>query len=370
MVKLLMSIALVFLHLMIPVAIQASEPSEEITQMIATLGLREHSVPVRELPGWKVPEKVVVWMQTEEQLEGLRAVAPGVEIVGVTSPAQATEHIGDAQVLLGICQEPLLAKAEQLHWVQVYWAGVEDCTILPGMRKGRIILSNGQRIGSPALADHAIAMMMMLMRGLDIFHANQNADLWQRNSGANLLELGGRTVLVVGLGGIGTQVAWRAHNLGMRVLATRNSSRNGPDYVDYVGLADEAISLAKQADVVINATPLTDSTRGMFNRAFFDAMKESAYFISVGRGASTVTDDLVAALEKGQITGAGLDVTEPEPLPAGHPLWSTSRVIISPHVASRSDRSFQRLWLLVQENLRRYVEGDALLSVVNIERGY
>jgi phosphoglycerate dehydrogenase-like enzyme len=184
------------------------------------------------------------------------------------------------------------------------------------------------------------------------------------------MELEGRTVLVVGLGGIGTQTAKRAHGLGMRVIATRGSRREGPPYVDYVGLADETLELARQADIVINTAPLTDETRGMFNAAFFRAMKPTAYFVSVGRGASTVTEDLIAALKNGEIAGAGLDVTDPEPLPWGHPLWTTPRVLISPHTAGRSDKGRDRLFLLVAENLRRYVAGDPLLSVVDLERGY
>ena len=128
--------------------------------------------------------------------------------------------------------------------------------------------------------------------------------------------------------------------------------------------------MASEADVVVNAAPLTDSTRGMFNSAFFTAMKPSAYFISVGRGKSTVTEDLIKALDSGQIAGAGLDVTDPEPLPDNHPLWSTPGVIITPHVAGRSREAFQRVEALVAENLRRYVSGEPLLSVVNIERGY
>ena len=99
-------------------------------------------------------------------------------------------------------------------------------------------------------------------------------------------------------------------------------------------------------------------------------MKPTAYFISVGRGGSTVTDDLMAALNNGDLAGAGLDVTDPEPLPADHPLWDMPRVIITPHTAGRSDKSRERLFLMVQENLRRYVAGEPMLSVVNIERGY
>jgi len=196
---------------------------------------------------------------------------------------------------------------------------------------------------------------------------------WQRDielGSGEFMDLEGRTALVVGLGGIGTQTAKRAHGLGMRVVATRGSRREGPAYVDYVGLADEVIELAASADVVINTAPLTERTRGMFNAEFFTAMKSTAYFISVGRGASTVTADLIEALENGEIAGAGLDVTDPEPLPEGHPLWATPRVIISPHAAGRSDRSRDRLFLLVEENLRRYIAGEPMLSVVNIERGY
>jgi phosphoglycerate dehydrogenase-like enzyme len=257
--------------------------------------------------------------------------------------------------------------------VQVYSSGVDRCVPNPSLHKGDKLLTNGQRIASPALAEHAIAMMMALVRGLDLYHTNQMRGQWVRDTGLArevFMELEGRTVLIVGLGGIGTQTARRAHGLGMRVIATRGSRREGPDYVDYVGLAHEVNDLATQADVVINTAPLTDSTRGMFNAEFFDAMKPTAYFISVGRGASTVTDDLVAALQQGKIAGAGLDVTDPEPLPEGHVLWTLPRVLISPHTAGRSDKSRDRLFLLVQENLRRYVAGEPMLSVVDISRGY
>jgi len=351
-----------------------TEADRTATQaMIEQIGLRESATPVRELPGWRKPTKVVAWLDSPERLAALQAAAPGVDIVRVENGEQAAAAVGDAQVLLGFCDEQILSRGPQLHWIQVYWAGVEDCVSQASMRRGDKVLTNGQRIASPALAEHAIALMMALVRGLDVYHGNQLRGSWQREVGlerGDFMELEGRTVLIVGLGGIGTQTAKRAHGLGMRVIATRGSRREGPAYVDYVGLADETVDLARQADVVINTAPLTDETRGMFNAAFFAAMKSTAYFVSVGRGASTVTDDLVAALNNGDIAGAGLDVTDPEPLPEGHPLWTTPRVLISPHTAGRSDRSRDRLFLLVAENLRRYVAGDPLLSVVDIERGY
>jgi len=337
------------------------------------LGIRESGTASRDLEGWKPPSKVLVRLDREERLAGLQAVAPGVEIVPVSTPAEAAAQAADAQVLIGFCDEEILSVAPQLHWVQVYSSGVDRCVVNKGMKTGNKLLTNGQRIASPALAEHAIAMMMALARGLDVYHLNQQDRTWQRNvdlGSGEFLELAGRTVLVVGLGGIGTQVAKRAHGLGMRVIATRGSRREGPEYVEYVGLADELLELTGQADVVINTAPLTDRTRGLFDAEFFSTMKPTAYFVSVGRGASTVTDDLMTALEKGEIAGAGLDVTDPEPLPPDHPLWTTPRVIISPHTAGRSDRNRDRLYLLVQENLRRYVNGEPLFSQVNIEKGY
>lgn len=349
----------------------APEPAVQV--LIEQLDLQESATATRDLAGWSPPKKIVVRQGRPGALAEYQALAPGVEFVIVESVEQARIEAVDAQAVLGFCDEQMLADSPGLFWIQVYAAGVENCVEYPAMRKGNKLLTNGQRIGSPALAEHAIAMMMMLARGLDVYYANQLRGEWQQETEldrTDLLELEGRTLLVVGLGGIGTQVAKRGHGLGMRVLATRNSRREGPDYVDYVGLSDELNELAAKADVVINTAPLTDQTRGMFNAAFFDAMKPEGFFITVGRGASTVTDDLVAALKTGAIAGAGLDVTDPEPLPKGHPLWSMPRVIITPHTAGRSDKGRDRLYLMVKENLRRYVNGEPMLSVVDIERGY
>jgi phosphoglycerate dehydrogenase-like enzyme len=344
-----------------------------VAQLIGELGLRETATAARDLPGWRPPVKILVRLLPDDQLSDFQAVAPGVELVAVESVEEAAKNVPGAQAIIGYCNQQVFSAEPTLQWVQVYSAGVERCLANDGIREGDKLLTNGQKIGSPALAEHAVAMMMLLARGLDVYHSNQLKGTWQRQTGlarADHVELTGRTVLVAGLGGIGTQVAKRAHALGMRVIATRGSRREGPDYVAYVGLADELNQLAEQADFVINTVPLTDKTRGIFNKTFFDAMKSEAFFISVGRGASTVTDDLVSALKDGSIAGAGLDVTDPEPLPEGHPLWSMPRVIISPHTAGRSDRSLKRLSLLVRENLRRYVAGEPMLSVVNIERGY
>jgi phosphoglycerate dehydrogenase-like enzyme len=182
--------------------------------------------------------------------------------------------------------------------------------------------------------------------------------------------LDGRTLLVVGLGGIGTEVARRAQALGMTVIAIRNSSREGPPFVSEVGLSADLLAFARRADVIVNTLPLTAQTRGIYDKAFFDAAKHGALFINVGRGASVVTSELVAALGDGRIGGAGLDVTDPEPLPADHPLWRAPNVLITPHVSANVELGEEPRWLITRENLRRFAAGGRLLSEVDIPRGY
>jgi phosphoglycerate dehydrogenase-like enzyme len=158
--------------------------------------------------------------------------------------------------------------------------------------------------------------------------------------------------------------------LGMKVVATRNSGHEGPEFVNYVGLPDELLKLAKEADVIVNAAPLTTATTGIFNANFFRVVKPTAYFINVARGGSVVTADLVAALNEHRIAGAGLDVVDPEPLPANHPLWRAPNVIITPHISGAADLPREERWLVARENLRRYIAGEKLLSVVDLAKEY
>ena len=238
------------------------------------------------------------------------------------------------------------------------------------MRNGGIILTNMQRVNGSSVSEHAMALILTLTRQINAYLANQSAGKWERRPRQQLMDLDGHTMLVAGLGGIGTMIAEHAHAFGMHVIATRNSGHEGPSFVDYVGVADELPKLIGQADIVVNVTPLTPKTTGLFNAAMFERMKPGAYFINVGRGKSVVTDDLLAALQTGGIAGAGLDVVDPEPLPKDHPLWQARNVVITPHVAGNSELKLDRAWLVMRENLRRYVAGDTLFSVVDVKRGY
>lgn len=348
-------------------------PDAETERLIAELGLAEGSVPVREHPRWQPDGPVVVAVDGPERLAWLQEVAGEAELVAVTSLAEAEAALPGASALLGVCSAALIEAGESLHWVQSYSAGVDRCVDTPALAERNMILTNAQRLYGPAIAEHVMGMMFMLARGLDVYHLRQADGRWERgleDYADSTWELADRTLLVVGLGGIGTEIARRASALGMDVIATRASSREGPPFVSYVGLADELHTLAGRADIIVNATPLVPATEDLFDAEFFAAAKPGSYFINIGRGRSVVTEDLLAALESGRIAGAGLDVTDPEPLPEGHPLWRMPRVVITPHISARTEGSSERRWLLVRENLRRYVAGEPLLSVVDIDKGY
>jgi phosphoglycerate dehydrogenase-like enzyme len=348
---------------------------EAAAELVARFELRAGAVPVRERAGWAPPRKVVV--ADAPLADHLRTVAPGVEIVGVQglrNYAGMAAVVEGADVLIGLCTPEIVARGTSLKWIQLLNAGADSCATIPAVAERGILVTNLQRIQGPHMAEHAIALLLSLARALPVYAAEQNAggftQGFRETRAERPIEVEGKTLLVVGLGGIGTEVAKRAHGLGLRVIATRNSRREGPDYVEYVGLADEYRTLAARADVVVNSTPLTPETRGMFDAAFFAAMKDDAFFINIGRGESVVTADLTAALQAGTIGGAGLDVTDPEPLPPGHPLWSMRNVIVTPHIATSSDFRSDRTLTLVAENVRRYLRGDALLSVVDLAAGY
>src|SRR5256885_2260336 len=352
-------------------ALGAAEPSVQgasAARLIEKLGLRIAPQPVRERRGWRPPRIVLVSEQLHELLPALQQEAPRAKLIEVS--AATPREIAAADATIGVCSAEVLAQAKQLQWIQWPAAGVERCLQQPLMRERHLLLTNLQRTMGPSMAEHVLGMMLVLSRHLDYFLKEQQQARWVGDDAPHLADLEGKTVLVVGLGGIGTEVARRAHAFGMRVIATRASGHTGPDYVSYVGLPDELLKLARDADFIVNCAPLTPQTTGIFNREFFASLKPGAYFISVGRGRSTVTADLIAALNGGQLAGAALDVVDPEPLPSDRPLWRLPNLIITPHVSADTPLAEEQRTALLRENLRRYVAGEPMLSVVDIERGY
>lgn len=347
-------------------------PADEVA-LIERHALAEAQAPVRERADWRALRKIVVADMEPGRLDWLRQGLPAdVHIVGARNAAEALEQVTDADALIGFCSEELLERGVDLVWVQVLVAGVEGCVDLPAMQARQPLLTNMQRVTGPVIAEHVMALTLALARALPDYQRAQDAERWDREAPAprGPMSLEGRRLLVVGLGGIGIEVARRAHAFGMEVHAVRASRPEGPEFVARVVLPEGLAAELAEADVVVNALPLTPETEGQFDRAMFEAMPAHALFINVGRGGTVVTADLVAALEEGLIGGAGIDVTEPSPLPSGHPLWRAPNTLITPHVAARSELGFAVRWEVVRANLRRYLEGEPMLSVVDLERGY
>lgn len=346
-----------------------STPAE--ADLISELGLHVAPQPIRERSGWSPPHKILTDPRLHGELEALRQIAPAVTFVEVTDQTPRVD-IADADAAIGICAAAVLQATPRLQWIQWPAAGVEQCVRQAFVREHRPLITNMQRAAGPSMAEHVMGMMLVSSRQLNYFMREQDHQHWAADSAdmPQPFDLNGKTILIVGLGGIGTEVAMRAHAFGMRVIATRASGSGGPDYVSYVGAPNELLTLAKDADFIVNCTPLTPQTTGIFDKAFFTAMKPSAYFFNVGRGGSVVTADLIAALKSQRIAGAGLDVTDPEPLPHDSPLWRMPNVIITPHVSAVTPLADKTRNAVIRENLRRYVAGDAMLSVVDIDRGY
>jgi phosphoglycerate dehydrogenase-like enzyme len=369
-----------FLVILVSLNIQnclAVEATSQAETMLAELSIREASQPISSDPNWHYPKRIVLVSPVSESdmnpetVKSLKLAAGSAELSIIFDAEKDKEKIAIADVFLGRCTG-VHTNMNNLRWVQHFSAGVENCIGKDIIKDNNILLSNMKGVYGPGIAEHVVAMIFTFSRGLHQFQKQQFESSWDRSLGSSypMMEVRGKTLLVVGLGGIGSEIAWRANALGMKVIATRNSSRDKPEYVEYVGFANEISNLAKQADFIVNATPLTSSTRGLFNKEFFDVMKPSSYFINIGRGKSVITEDLVVALKTGKLAGTGLDVVEPEPLPANHVLWQMPNVIITPHISARSDLVMARFWIFVRENLRRYVQGERLLNIVNIKKEY
>jgi len=352
----------------------AVAPDPKAVEVIRELGLMESPTALRDQKGWRAPRRIVILSGTP--YGDIQSAASGVEIVTVKSTEEMIAQAANADAIVGgdnaVCDERVLAAAKKVRWIAVMSAGVEECLGKPALERPGLVVTNMRAVAGPVMAEHSIALAYALARSLQVSVSRQaTGEGWNRNfAGSQPQSLNGKTMLVVGLGGIGLEVAKRAHALGMTVIATRGSSREGPDYVKHVGLSDELPSLIGQADVVVAALPLTPATTNLFDSKMFARMKKTAFFINVGRGGSVVTNDLVTALNSGVIAGAGLDVTEPEPLPKDHALWKAKNIIVTPHMSAQSDLGQGKRVLILGEQIRRFVAGDKLLSVVDFKKGY
>src|SRR5712692_2876829 len=313
--------------------------------------------------------KIVTQVEiTQHDVEKIRAHSPAIEVKRCSSASEFHSEVADAHVILGVFPREELAAARQLRWIQVMSAGVEHM-MWPELIESPVVLTNMQRNYAPVISETAIALLLALNRGLPQYALQTRDHIWQPVNGLN--EISGLTMGVVGLGGIGSTIAYRAHyGFGMKILAVDPKPIPKPGFVAELHSLEWLPQMVPQVDVLVSAAPHTPVSENMFNESIFHAMKPSAFFINVSRGKLVDTPALIRALKEGWIAGAGLDVAYKEPLPADDALWSAPNIIITCHSSGVSPKVSARLLDLFNENVRRYIAGLPLLNVVDKKRGY
>src|SRR4051794_12740493 len=317
--------------------------------------------------------KVVV--QSPEVMKELQASGeiPGQVKLVTASGADLIREIADADAYVGgPLNAAALKAAKKLRWVQSFSAGVENQLFLSGntiMRDSSIVLTNNRIVEGPELADHALAMLLTLTRQLPRFMANQAEERWQGNS-QGILVLKDKTAVVIGVGGAGFNIATRAWAFGMTVIGVDPEDHPFTPILKKYVKPDQLDEVLPEADVVFVSAPHTEQSHHMMGKKEFELMKRGAYFIAVSRGGLYDMDGLVTALDSKRLAGAGVDVTEPEPLPKGHPLWKFNNAIVTPHVAGRSDQDNARMVGTARENIKRFAAGKPLINVVDKQKGY
>ena len=312
-------------------------------------------------------QKIVLTGLGADMIPELKTIAPGATFVAADR-GDVVQKVADADAVVGTFSEEIFRAGKKLKWVHTYSAGVDPYRY-PDFLKSDITLTNSKIVQGPEIADHAFALLLALTRGLNVAIANRTKEEWGRG-GYKAIELRGKTAVIIGMGGIGTQIAERAHAFGMKVIGVDPKEIPLTSYVSQVVPPDRLDTVVPLADVVFTAVPHTPASEGMMGERQFQSMKKDSYFIAVSRGKIYSQPALIKALDERRLAGAGLDVTVPEPLPKGNALWKFENVIITPHVATVSDGILARRQQLVRDNVERFVKGEPLRNVVGKVRGY
>jgi len=332
-------------------------------------------------PVWAIPDRAVAAIRA--------AFGAGWEVVCVDAPAdgrgdggaaapEVVEAMRGAEVYLGfglpreVLRAALEGPAATLRWAHTGTAGVGSL-LHPELAEHGVTLTNSAGTMGPPMAESALAMMLHFARGLDVAVRAQAERRWAADDWAACAparELGGATLAMVGLGGVGRELAVRARALGMRVLAVRRSGTEGPEGVEVRAGEGALGQVLPHADYLALTLPGTAETRGLIGAAELAALPAGAVVVNVGRGEVLDEDALVDALRSGHLRGAGLDVFATEPLPADSPLWTLPNVLITPHVSATSQRFWERESALIVENVGRYLRGETLVNQVIVARGY
>lgn len=314
--------------------------------------------------------RIVLCYPVEQQhIDQIQTAAPDAEIINA-GQERIDEMLPTADVFIGHAKVPVdwdrVLQAKRLRWIQSSAAGLDHC-LVPGVIDSDIVVSSASGLFAPQVAEQTFSLLFGLLRSLPVFfRAEAKRDFTRRPTD----DLRGKTVGIVGLGGNGRTIAHMLAPWDVRILATDYYPVDQPDCVERLLPADAVDELLPQCDVVILALPLNADTEGMFDEERFSKMKQGSYLVNVARGAVVLESALVDALNSGRLAGAGLDVTEVEPLAESSELWDDPRVIITPHVGAQSSRRVDDTTDLVCLNLQRYLRGEPVYNRVDKKLGF
>jgi phosphoglycerate dehydrogenase-like enzyme len=315
---------------------------------------------------WTVP----TWF-----VQKLRNEFPQLEVTHRDNYDGAEQYLHDAEVVLTLSLRPdQFQTARQLKWIHCPAAAVHQL-IFPELVNSNVILTNGRDVHGPVVAEHVIALIFALAKNLHLAagfqqkHVWGQGPIWYAHPGPR--EIAGATLGLVGLGSIGRTVAKHASALGMHIIATREHPEKGrSDNVDEVLPSSQLEIVLSKSDYVVLAAPVTSRTQHLIGAQQLAKMKSDACLINVGRGQLVDEAALAQALREKRIGGAALDVFEKEPLPSDSPFWDLENVLITPHTAGLAEKLWERQYTLFSENLRRYINHQSLLAMVDKQNGY
>jgi D-2-hydroxyacid dehydrogenase (NADP+) len=304
----------------------------------------------------------------------IRARWPEMRVVHLPDFDRLSEELPDTDIFIGSSLRPNQFRlACKIKWVHSTAAGVSQL-MYPELRESGIVLTNPSGIFSPPMAEHIIGLMVALARNFPDSVRFQDRSEWGQRQISGplgpLAELNGQTLLIVGYGSIGRELARRAHAFDMRVIGVNRSGKGETVHVEKIVPVTQLDSVLPEADYVVIAAPETQDTKHLIGAGQIARMKRGSRLINMGRGSLLDEAALVQALESGALRGAALDVTNTEPLPADSPLWKTKNLFITPHTSGVSDRLWQKETTLLMDLLERWFDGRELFNVVDATRGY
>lgn len=278
------------------------------------------------------------------------------------------EGIRDAEVILGNVDPALLKYAEELKWLQLNNAGTEG--FCDGALPKEAVLTNATGAYGLAISEHMIGVLFELQKKLNLYARNQREHVWKSEGHVHVIQ--GSRVLVIGMGDIGTMFAQKMKALGCRTVGIKRHEGRKPEGVDDLYTLERLERELPKADIVAMSLPGNQDTYHMMNAERLALMKENAVLINVGRGITIDTDALVQALQEKRIAGACLDVTDPEPLPADHPLWDMENVILTPHISGgyALPETLEQILTICIENLECYMVKRPLRNIIDFKTGY